>query len=668
MLSGFASVAFAFDPLNGDYSRDNAEDVRIVSYNHAGNFIEDPGTDAAFDRILTALDPDVICFQEFSSAVSQGDVANRLNSILPIDGGGSWQIHFGLLGGIRTVLASRYPLSLTRVDTIPASSTRGVTIALADLPDAVYAVDVYLLGVHLKCCGDPGGSEDEKRQGSADAIANWLGDARGVSRPSGNHIVLPVDTPMIALGDFNLVGGPQPEDTIVSGDIQDEGTYGPDVKGDWDVSDLTNLMPADPFTGDTFTWQGSSSFPPSALDRMFYTDAAITVANSFVLNTDTMTPQALAAAGLQAGDTLPQNTSDHLPIAMDLRLTGDECLGDGDCDDGAYCNGSETCVSGVCQTGSAVDCNDAIACTVDNCNESTDRCDNVPNDAACDDGLFCNGAETCDVQFACLPGDDPCPGQFCDEAADACVDCLDDDDCDDGAYCNGAETCVSGTCQAGVPVDCADEVGCTTDACNESTDACDNLPDDGVCDNGLFCDGAESCDPLLGCRPGTPVICDDGVACTVDACNDSTDTCDHTPDDGACDNGLFCDGVETCHATLGCRSGAAPCDGSPCDEAGDVCVECIDAADCDDDDVCTWDRCVDGVCEFAPADYGDVDHNGAINLFDVFCILDGIGGDFSVCSFQDDDIEPCAGNGVLNLLDVLAVLGAIAGDDPCCGA
>ena len=156
-------AASAFDPLNGDYTRDDPLDVRIVSYNHHGDFIETPSKDAAFNRILTALDPDIICFQEFSSAVSQGDVADRLDSVLPISGG-SWQIHFGLLGGIRTVIASRCPLTMTRIDTIPASSMRGVTIALADLPDADYDLDVYLLGVHLKCCGDPGGPEDAQRR------------------------------------------------------------------------------------------------------------------------------------------------------------------------------------------------------------------------------------------------------------------------------------------------------------------------------------------------------------------------------------------------------------------------------------------------------------------------------------------------------------------------
>jgi len=41
-------------------------------------------------------------------------------------------------------------------------------------------------------------------------------------------------------------------------------------------------------------------------------------------------------------------------------------------------------------------------------------------DPECDDGLFCNGAETC-AGGTCQPGSDPCPGQSCDEGTDTCV-------------------------------------------------------------------------------------------------------------------------------------------------------------------------------------------------------------------------------------------------------
>jgi len=45
------------------------------------------------------------------------------------------------------------------------------------------------------------------------------------------------------------------------------------------------------------------------------------------------------------------------------------------------------------------------------------------------------------------------------------VECTTDLDCDDGLWCNGAEICNLDTneCQAGTPVDCDDGVGCTDD-------------------------------------------------------------------------------------------------------------------------------------------------------------------------------------------------------------
>jgi len=95
--------------------------------------------------------------------------------------------------------------------------------------------------------------------------------------------------------------------------------------------------------------------------------------------------------------------------------------------------------------------------------------------------------------------------------------CQDDPDCDDGLYCNGAETCVGGECQPGTDVDCDDSVGCTDDSCNEGTDSCDNIANDGFCDDGAYCNGSETCHVTLDCQAGTDVDCDDSVSCTDDS-------------------------------------------------------------------------------------------------------------------------------------------------------
>jgi hypothetical protein len=61
------------------------------------------------------------------------------------------------------------------------------------------------------------------------------------------------------------------------------------------------------------------------------------------------------------------------------------------------------------------------------------------------------------------------------------------------------------------------------------------------------------------------------VSCTTDSCNEATDSCNHSPVNAACDNGLFCDGVETCHPTLGCLDGPDPSTGA-CNESTDACA------------------------------------------------------------------------------------------------
>jgi len=189
--------------------------------------------------------------------------------------------------------------------------------------------------------------------------------------------------------------------------------------------------------------------------------------------------------------------------------------------------------------------------------------------------------------------------QGADGQSDSCsAGCTVNADCDDGLYCNGAETCNAGVCQAGTAPNCGDGVSCTVDSCNEATDSCDHTTSNALCDNGLFCDGAETCDAVLGCQAGTAPNCNDGVGCTVDACNEGTDSCDHTASNALCDNGLFCDGAEICDVVFDCQAGSDPCGGGACDETGDVCLECAVDADCDDGLFCNGtETCSGGSCQ-----------------------------------------------------------------------
>ena len=128
----------------------------------------------------------------------------------------------------------------------------------------------------------------------------------------------------------------------------------------------------------------------------------------------------------------------------------DECDACGVCSDGLFCNGAEWCdVNGNCQAGTPP-CD-----SPEFCDEDAYQCQACMIDEDCADGLFCNGIEIC-AGNACTYGDDPCPGQRCREYDDRCVGCLTSADCDDGDWCNGSESCdPEGNCQSGlVTSDC----------------------------------------------------------------------------------------------------------------------------------------------------------------------------------------------------------------------
>ncbi|MBW2463422.1 MAG: hypothetical protein JRH11_17360 [Deltaproteobacteria bacterium] len=160
---------------------------------------------------------------------------------------------------------------------------------------------------------------------------------------------------------------------------------------------------------------------------------------------------------------------------------------------------------------SSAECDDDNPCTTDECIESA--CDNTSNSESCDDGVFCNGPDTCNEGSCSVHDDDPCSSTtICDEMAAACVGCIADSDCPgmtdgDWGACEGfANDCaVSGTrtraitdyvCSAGT---CVGTDTPDTEVCVRSTDGmtCGSSTDPSWSTCGLFdtpCDtsGTES--------------------------------------------------------------------------------------------------------------------------------------------------------------------------------
>jgi len=275
-------------------------------------------------------------------------------------------------------------------------------------------------------------------------------------------------------------------------------------------------------------------------------------------------------------------TTDTCVVAADA--TEGECANtDIECPSGQECDG------GTCKTpcDTADECDDADACTDDACTDgfcgntnNTAACDDLDacteNDACaegvcagaalvCDDGLFCNGTETCDVATGCVDGTAPCDAltETCNEDTDACVlTCVVGDLCDDADPCTD-DACVDGAC-ANTAKDCDDSVACTDDSCDAAT---------GDCVNADNCTAPETCNLTTG-------LCVAEAACT---------------DDAGCDDGLFCNGLETCDLTDPangvCVDGTRPCadtiaDGTvgACGDEGvtQTCAEGDTAAVCTD--------------------------------------------------------------------------------------
>jgi len=320
---------------------------------------------------------------------------------------------------------------------------------------------------------------------------------------------------------------------------------------------------------------------------------------------------------------------------MDDSCDDGECAGTPKvCDDGLYCNGVETCDAGTgdCLAGTPPDLADSIDCTVDKCDEENNAPLHSPNDTLCDDGDVCTD-DSCDAQEGCQFADNQAG---CDDL-DPCTtdDACDDGECagtpkvcDDGLYCNGVETCdaVTGDCLEGTPPDIADTVDCTVDECDEENDAPLHSPDDTLCDDADLCT-TDLCLPDSGCdsqivEDQTPCSDNPQEVCVAGQC-----TC--VP---AC-GGKEC-GPDGCGDNCGGCDDPGLCATNECDEEAAQCIfESLPAATACGDVTCstvaqTTGMYCDGKGECSLDTYG----------CDSYLCDDAAGSCYAAC----EDDGPCA--------------------------
>jgi hypothetical protein len=174
------------------------------------------------------------------------------------------------------------------------------------------------------------------------------------------------------------------------------------------------------------------------------------------------------------------------------------------CDDGVYCQTADTCVGGVCTSHGPKNC-DLVAgpCNSGTCSEELDMCllDPLPNGTPCGlvgqvcaEGMCSDGQDCGGIGSSC---DLACPGGVCSFdcalASDCTVGCEADAHC--AVDCAGADSCAV-TCNS---ADCA--IDCT-DAAN-----CNPICAGGLCQ--IDCRGADNCEQIICAQGATCIaVCD----------------------------------------------------------------------------------------------------------------------------------------------------------------
>ena len=292
--------------------------MRILSWNISDDaFVAEP---EEFQSLLRWADPDIVLLDEVSPSADVEKLHIALDHLRPGDDE-TWHINVGASGGRqRDIIASRAPQEalpeFSSMIPYPGADRHYILEHMTDRERAnpdwsmdfgipVNAIIILTGGkrlltviADLQCCGDDPESWQEYRRRV---------EAREIRRLIEQVIERTAVDGLIIAGDLNLVNGSAPATILresyrnCHAGLSAAELYHPDNVANW-------------------TWDGRGMpFPNGILDFQFYCPESFEMRSGFILDTETLAPEALRKHGLESDTS--KRTGRHRPLVAEYGWT-----------------------------------------------------------------------------------------------------------------------------------------------------------------------------------------------------------------------------------------------------------------------------------------------------------------------------------------------------------
>ncbi len=689
LVLGSVGTSLGFDPVNGDWSKSETDDIRVMTWNvldtirRTNDKLDIANNWNAVVRVIAAMQPDVLLIQEAGDNTTQGetggvDSVSELTTVceLMMHGGfdpfesvnvtsyvqlyaPDYDLPYIFVSSVtdnfnRNVIMSRYPFldlngdSRDRYSDIPFISSdqyapggdggvRGFQFVELDLPDSIYLGDLVVGGAHLKAGGS--NSDEQQRREAAQNVAYLIdywynGAGTGAPDPNSRILDAPVATNILDENTAVILGGDWNEDEAINGQrgpalwLTAAAVTGGTDGTDRDRTDMIFDNSTDQFTGDTDT-RGSRK-----LDYLAWQDSIATLRRSFIFNA-----QVIGSGNYPVPvDSFPGNpalvnviASDHLPVLGDFVVPA---------------NRSGMVISEIMYNPNSSEAGPIDVEWVEVFNTSDETVDLNGWSLSDEDGAtgtISGSALVVSGEAAVLIPDSQSVSDF--QAAwgsgfpifrlsNWSSMGLENDPSETNEnlilrnFENIVEDSVNFDDEGDWPSDSPDGPSIYVLLGSLTIDGNDdgsNWARSVVGVDGAYANTLTS--DFDGNDVGSPGI---APKCTVDA---------------DCTDGEFCSGMETCDGFT-CIAGTFPCNGQLCDETGDVCVNCIidddcaDSAFCNGVEVCTGGNCSPGA-DPCPGELCNEGLNACVQ-----CFVDGACDNGSFCDGEEEcDFGSCVSLG-----------------------